>query len=314
MTSEQLPERSRTYQNHTFDSTRWNHYRPRSDDIIISTSYKSGTTWMQNIVLQLIGLDIPEVHAVSPWIDARALSGSVEEMIEMLEAQKHRRFVKTHLPLDALPFYPQVKYIVVGRDARDVFMSWWNHYSNYTDTMYARLNDTPGRVGDAIPRCSRDIHQEWRTWITRGWFEWESEGYPHSGNMYHTQSWWNFRHFENILLVHFNDLLADLEGEIERVAHFLGIDISVESVAAAAHAVSFSTLKKNATRDPTAGTNVWKGGMKTFFFKGTNGRWQGILSEDELAMYESTKAQVLTPDCARWLEQGRVALPAAQPR
>lgn len=309
MTSEQLPERVRTYQNHTFDSTRWNHYTPRENDIIISTSYKSGTTWMQNIVYQLIilGQEIPQkVHDVSPWIDFRA--GSVEEMMEVLEAQKHRRFVKTHLPLDALPFTPQVKYIVVGRDARDVFMSWWNHYSSYTDAFYAYLNDIPGRVGEPIPRCPEDIHEVWRTWIARGWFEWESEGYPHSGNMYHTQTWWKFRHLENILLVHFNDLLADLEGEIRRIAQFLDIKLPEESIPEIAYAVSFSTIKKNATKDPSAGTEIWKGGMKTFFFKGTNGRWKGILSEDELAMYEATKSQVLTPECTRWLEKGREAL------
>lgn len=266
---------------------------------------------MQNIVYQLISLrqEISQiVHDVSPWIDSRFQNGPVEKMMEMLEAQKHRRFVKTHLPLDALPFYPQVKYIVVGRDARDVFMSWWNHYSNYTDGFYARLNDIRGRVGQPMPRCPQDIHEVWRTWITRGWFEWESEGYPHSGNMYHTRTWWKFRHFENILLVHFNDLLADLEGEIRRVAHFLGIDVSGAAVTAVAQAVSFSTLKKNAMQDPSAGTDIWKGGMKTFFFKGTNGRWQGILSADELAMYETTRAQVLPPACALWLEQGRTAL------
>jgi aryl sulfotransferase len=83
--------------------------------------------------------------------------------------------------------------------------------------------------------------------------------------------------------------------------------LSEESIAEIVHAVSFSTVKEKATKDPLTGSEVWKGGMKTFFFKGTNGRWQGVLSEDELAMYETTKAQVLTPECALWLEKGRAA-------
>jgi hypothetical protein len=33
-----------------------------------------------------------------------------------------------------------------------------------------------------------------------------------------------------------------------------------------------------------------------------------VLTEAELAMYEQTKARVLTPDCARWVESGRAAL------
>jgi aryl sulfotransferase len=107
MTVDQLPELVRTYQNHTFDSTRWDHYRPREGDVIISTSYKSGTTWMQNIVLQLIylGPEVPQVWDVSPWIDFR-VGGPIDALMDTLEAQTNRRCMKTHLALDGLPFYP----------------------------------------------------------------------------------------------------------------------------------------------------------------------------------------------------------------
>ena len=49
-----LPERSRIYQCHHFDSTRWDYYEPRDDDIIVATSYKAGTTWTQAILANLI--------------------------------------------------------------------------------------------------------------------------------------------------------------------------------------------------------------------------------------------------------------------
>jgi aryl sulfotransferase len=39
------------------------------------------------------------------------------------------------------------------------------------------------------------------------------------------QSWWDFLHLPNILFVHYADLLADLEGEIRRVAQFLEIEV-----------------------------------------------------------------------------------------
>ena len=48
-----------------------------------------------------------------------------------------------------------------------------------------------------------------------------------------------------------------------------------------------------------------------FFYKGTNGRWREVLTAAELAMYEEKAAQVLTPACRAWLEQGRVALDSA---
>ena len=192
MPFEQLPQVLHTYQNHHLDSTRWEPYSPRNDDIIISTSMKSGTSWTQAIVRELIthslsthNLDTPNQAPLpdkksSLWPDA-CFGEKIEALYEALEAQTHRRFLKTHLPLDGLPFYPQVKYLVIGRDARDVFMSMWNHYSGYVDGFYKRINEAPDLVGDPCPRCPDDIHAFWQSWISQGWFYWEQEGYPYRG-------------------------------------------------------------------------------------------------------------------------------------
>lgn len=277
MTSEQVPKCIHTYQNHILDSTRWNHYTPRADDVIVATSYKSGTTWMQNIVLQLIflGGPVPTDSEASPYVDGRWRP--IDAVIVQLEAQPHRRCVKTHLALDGLLFYPQVKYIVVGRSPRDVFMSLWNHYSNHTEAYFTRLNNLPGRVGDPLPPCPGDIHQFWRDWISRGWFEWESEGYPYWGNMHHTQTWWDYRGLDNILFVHFNDLLADLEGEIGRVAAFLEIEVSAKSLAAVAQAVSFSTIKQNAVKTGMDSGSVFLGkGPRRSFSRARTGAGKGF--------------------------------------
>jgi aryl sulfotransferase len=79
-------------------------YRPRPDDIIIATPPKCGTTWMQQIAGSLVFQDARprEFPTVSPWIDPR-LQGSAEQTYALLEAQTHRRFIKTHLPIDGLP-------------------------------------------------------------------------------------------------------------------------------------------------------------------------------------------------------------------
>ena len=303
--AEALPTITQIYQNHALDSTRWNCYKPRPDDIVIATSLKSGTTWTQGIVRQLIfqGQAAPDRGAVSPWLEARW--HPIDEVIEQLEAQQHRRFIKTHLSLDGLPFFPQVNYIVVGRDARDVFMSLWNHHANFTPTFLTFMNEFPGRVGEPLPPCPADIHQFWREWITQGWFPWESEGYPYWGNLHHTQSWWTYRHLPNILFVHYNDLLSDLAGEIGRIATFLKLPLAEEQLPGIMQAVSLEAMRDEAVRaeraDPNR-TSVWKEGAKNFFFKGTNGRWRDVLSADELALYEEKAAQVLTPDCRAWLE------------
>ncbi|MEZ4869377.1 MAG: sulfotransferase domain-containing protein [Caldilineaceae bacterium] len=308
--TDQLPTVTHIYQNHTLDSTRWARYQPRTGDIVITTSIKSGTTWMQEIVRQLICLGQTAspllqmgLWDVSLWLDARWFP--LDEVIGKLDAQHHRRFMKTHLALDGLPFFPQVSYIVVGRDARDVAMSLWNHWSGFTQESADFFNNAPGWVGDPCPP-PQNIHEFWRDWMTRGWFPWEGEGYPFYGNLHHTQSWWAYRHLPNILFVHYNDLLHDLAGEIERIAKFLQIPLTDEGVAALLPALTLGRMRDNAERLEPAMKMLWREGAKTFFFKGNNGRWKDAFSAEELALYDETAAKVLTPDCRAWLEQGRL--------
>lgn len=306
--AEALPTLTHIYQNHALDSTRWNCYKPRRDDIVISTSLKSGTTWMLEIVSQLaLWGQVPPAGAdtqgrnASVWFEPRWVS--LAERIELLEAQKERRVIKSHLPLDGLPFYSQVQYIVVGRDARDVFMSLWNHHANYAAGFLDKLNSIPGRVGDPMPAAPDDIHEFWREWITRGWFPWESEGYPYWGNLHHTQTWWNYRDLPNILFVHYNDLLANLAGEITRIAAYLNIPLTQDALEAIAQAVTFDTMRERALNNDRGKPSAFTEGAKTFFFKGTNGRWKEVLSAEEVALYEEKAGQVLTSECRAWLER-----------
>ena len=114
--ADRLPQVTRDYVNHHLDSRRWRVFEPRDDDIIVTTSYKSGTTWMQQILYLLIfneGLEAPPLPLISPWLDAR-FHGPLEEMRTGLAAQTHRRFVKSHLPFDGLPYFPNVKYLIVA--------------------------------------------------------------------------------------------------------------------------------------------------------------------------------------------------------
>ena len=305
-----LPKLTRRYQNHHLDSTRWDLYEPRDGDVLVTTAYKSGTTWMQLIVLQLAHLgqkEVPTIEDASPWPDMR-LRLTRDELAEKLASLDGRRCIKSHLPLDGLPYHPEVRYVVVGRDPRDVFMSLFNHYGNYTDVIYELMNQSPDLVGEPLPRCPEDPRELWRDWITRGWFEWESEGYPFWSNLHHTQTYWNYRHLPNIRFFHYNDLLEDLEGGVEQVADYLGFEVTAEDVAKVARATRFDTVKKNAEKLMPGADLGFKGGAQSFFFKGTNGRWKGLLTREDLALYEEAKKRVLTPDCAAWLEQGWLGL------
>ena len=83
------PTKTREIQNSLMDSTRWNDFRFRDDDIVVATWSKSGTTWTQQIVSQLVfdGSDTVFGQAESPWIDFQV----TPDAVKIADAQRHRR-------------------------------------------------------------------------------------------------------------------------------------------------------------------------------------------------------------------------------
>jgi aryl sulfotransferase len=299
-----LPQVTRVYQNHHLDSTRWEGFVPRPTDIVVTTAYKAGTTWTQQILCSLLHGNT-EFGPHSPWVDSRFMS-SKGALLAQLEALPDRRFLKSHLPLDGMPFFPEVRYLVVARDPRDVFMSLLNHYENYTEIAYSMV-DAGDRVGEPMPRFGGDARALFRQWISRGWFAWESEGWPFWSNMHHTQTWWPHRDLPNVMFLHYNDLLDDLEGSVRAIVRFTGIDTDDAGIARTVEATTFANVKRRAaaqTSGQDGGVGFFRGGASAFFFKGSNGRWRELLGPEELALYEAAKARVLDPGCARWLERG----------
>lgn len=295
--STRLPRKTRELHSHHFDSTIWNDLQFRDDDIVIATYAKSGTTWMQQIVAQMLfgGDPTLEVAEMSPWLDLRVPPKAVK--LPLVEAQTHRRFLKTHLPVDALVFSPRARYLYIGRDGRDVVWSFYNHHSNANASWYAALNDTPGRVGPPIGPPPDDIRQYWRDWLDRDGFPW----WPFWENV---RTWWDIRRLPNVLLVHFDALKRDMEGEMRRIAAFLDIEIDESRWARIVEYCSFDWMKQNATKSVPLGGAFWDAGAQVFINKGVNGRWRDTLSEADCAEYEARAVEELGQACADWLRSG----------
>lgn len=303
-----LPTTTHVYQNHHLDSTRWKYFTPRDDDIIIATSYKAGTTLMQTIVGNLLFPDgeLPgPASLISPWLDMRIFP--LELVLGQLDAQDHRRYIKTHTPLDGLPYYDRARYICVSRDPRDVFASLLHHWQSHTDEFIVAVNNTPGMVGEELPRFPGDVKRIWRDWITRSLHPWELGGFPYWSHLSYALTFWEHRHLPNIRMVHFNDLLADLEGEMRGIADYLEIDVPEQAWPDVVRRCTFAEVK----RDPgkVVGENIafaFRGGAEAFINKGTNGRWRDLLDDEDLALYDEAMAK-LPPDYAAWLEKGGAA-------
>jgi aryl sulfotransferase len=284
MTSEDIqhPQKTRELQCHLLDSTVWNEFEFRSDDIVIASYSKSGTTWVQQIVAQLLwqGAEHLNVAQMSPWLDCRFPSN--EEKLAVVAAQAHRRFIKSHLPVDALVFSPQAKYIYVGRDGRDVLWSLYNHHLNMKPDVIESIDAAPGRVGPPLGYAPESVLQYFRDWL-------DKDGYP----------WW-----PNVILLHFADLKADMPAEVRRIAAFLDIPIAESAWGEIVEHCTFDYMKTHGARSVPFSGDLWEGGVKTFMHTGTTGRWRDALTSEDVARYERTASERLGTDCAHWLAHG----------
>lgn len=289
------------------DSTRWDAYVPRAGDIVIGTAPKVGTTWTQQIVSLLVfqSTEPKPLQLISPWLDC-CLRDNLAETLAFLEFQDHRRYIKSHLPLSALPIHDEVKYIHVARDGRDACMSYMNHINAYTPAAWERLDASAAADPDLpspAPRPPRDTRGFFRHWITPGGTSTAEQ--MGDGFFEIEQTWWAERGRPNMLLVHYADLKADLDGEMRRIAAFLDIPVDEAIWPDLVAAAGFEAMKKaGADLLPTA-AGSFEGGHDTFLNKGTNGRWQTDLTADDLALYQSRVQAELSPSLARWLEHGR---------
>ena len=289
-----LPRKTRELHNHHMDSTVWNDFQFRDDDVIIATYGKSGTTWTQQIVGQILHGPDPELETaeLSPWVDLRVPPKHVK--LPAIEAQTRRRFLKTHLPVDALRFSERAKYIFIGRDGRDAIWSMHNHHFNANAMWYEMLNDTPGRVGPPIAPPPADVCEYFRDWLAR-------DGYPFWPFWANIRSWWDIRLLPNVKMIHFADLKRDAAGTMREIADFLEATVKPEDWPAIERYCSFDWMKANATKaTPLAGA-FWDAGAETFINKGTNGRWRDILPAADSAAYDARARAELGAECATWL-------------
>lgn len=301
MTEESViyPTRKRDLHNAMMDTDRWDGFEYRDDDIIINTWAKSGTTWTQQIVSQLVfnGEENLPAMDLAPWVEVRLIP--LDELMEGLKAQTHRRFMKSHAPADTLDIQPNVKYLFLARDGRDVIWSWYRHLQHHNDEFYNALNGVPGRVGPPLERPTCSIHEFFHQWMEQdGFYDW-----PY---FQHVQSWFDLRHLPNVKLVHFNNLKDDMPGEIRKMAEFLEIEIDEERFPDIVEHCTFDYMKENASALSDMFEQFFTGGLRNFVYKGTNRRWADTLTPEDIEKYEQVVAANMTPECAHWHATGEM--------
>lgn len=285
------------------DSARWHDFEPRPDDIIITTPSKCGTTWTQTLVGSLLfgRSDFGQVSEISLWFDACLRSPA--DAAAIVAAQSHRRFLKTHAPLDGIPRFPGVTYICVVRHPLDVALSRFDHRGTQdherTEELRAAADESPwlASTRDQQPTEPGDFVRWWidndRPHLGAGALG--LADYCNQANTY-----WEARHDDNVHLFHYSDMWNDLAGQVRRLAGVLDVAVSDDKVAEVVEGGSLSSMRgRSAQIAPEAHLGIWKS-TDAFFSQGGTRNWRELLSDADLEHFHD-RLTSLAPDATPWI-------------
>lgn len=303
MKTDHFPKLLHRYETPVADSARWDRYRPRDGDIIVATPPKCGTTWSQMLCAVLVhGPALPApLTRLSLWLDR--LSMPEDQLFAELEAQPWRRIIKTHTPFDGVPYFENVSYVFCGRDPRDAFLSMMDTMANASARTMGEVKERFGLPDSfAFPE---DPNAFFPVWLNQPVHAWDQDGFP-TGSVFRTaRVYWRFRHLPNVHLMHYRDLRTNLEGEMERLAAFLGLPFEPAARPGILKAASFTAMQSRADENaPGAHLGEWTSN-RAFFAQGRVEAWRGTLTAENQALYEAVAPSRASPALRAWLEGGR---------
>jgi hypothetical protein len=285
---------TRRYLSEEEDSDRWQRFPFRDGDVVVSTRSKSGTTWVQQICLLLLH-GTPDLPAplgdLSPWVDWLTIPEA--DLFARLEAQPGRRVVKTHTPLDGVVIDPRATYVVVVRDPLDMAVSLYHQGDNLDRERIAELTGRP--YAGPVARPPLD---EWlRAWTMRETDPMVSMD-SLQGVVHHTADAADRRDDRQVLVLRYEDLVADLAGRMRWLAARLAVDVDPRVWPDLVDAARFDSMRADAaTRAPDR-----RGVLKdpgAFFRRGRPGAGLEVLAPDDVAAYEQRVRRLVaaeTPD------------------
>ncbi len=294
------------YQGFIADSARWKGFDLRPGDVVITTPGKCGTTWLQNIVgMLLLGrVDLGRpLSELSPWLDMQIRP--LDEVRASLAAQQHRRFLKTHTPLDGLPWSDDVTYIAAVRHPLQVALSSLDHFHNIDGSQTHALRSEHA-IGDFDWEAEPDEGPAEPGEYLRWWIAHEA---PHRGTGLESlaafsdqvRQYWEARGRPNLHLFHFDDLLTDLDGQVRRLAEILEVDHSPETIADMVEAATFTSMRSRAEHlAPDAELGVWRSANR-FFRSGGRRDWSRLLATEEIAAFEDRFRSLVGAAAAGWV-------------
>jgi len=258
-------------------------FRARADDVLIATPPKAGTTWMQQILYQLhSGGDdsFDDIDRVVPWLEIPRQDKSWQTILEEFEQRESPRIFKTHNTYEQMPGADTARIILTTRDPRDCCISFYHHFMDLTDEAIAL---------SGINR-PESLEQHVENWLEfAAWYR-------------NIKSWWPHREQENILILRYEDLRADLNNGIDEILAFLRWSITEEQRSKIIEHCSFDWMKKNVQRfnqQGFSGKTLFK--PHGFVRKGVIGEGKEKLTHDQQTRIIQKAKETLDDDCLKFL-------------
>jgi aryl sulfotransferase len=274
-------------------------------DIVVADPFKAGTTWTQRIVQQILQNGEEKeggLSDTSPWLDSSW--GDHAEMLKVLKKQREaekRRVMKSHLPADALPVAPEARYVFVGRNGKDLGISFHNYLYNFSAPTMSTINRIHAEwSSDSTPLViPKDMQVFFDQWL-------DTNGFGCCDLLDIMRSWWELRNEPNVLLLHYQQLKNDLPGQIARLAEFFSIDPKLLRMHAIIKHCSFDYMSARAEKmAPFGGAHM--SSAKAFFHKGLKRDHRTELTPAQVERFDRVALEKLGEDCAHWLETGENA-------
>jgi hypothetical protein len=248
------------------------------------------------LILQTPDLPAP-LATLSPWLDWSITPK--DEVYALLEAQQHRRFIKTHTPLDGIPVDELATYMVVARDPLDMAVSLYHQGANLDRARIRRLTGQPEPT--ELPRPRPPVREWLLDWIG-GDASPQEEMDSLPGVMWHLSDAWERRGQPNVVLIHYNDLLKDLDGEMHRLAVRLGIEVPLALWPTLVNAATFTHMRSRADELAPNPVGILKS-SSAFFRRGGTGSGRELLTPSEINQYHDRVARMAPTALVDWLHR-----------
>ena len=285
-----LFEKPRDYKGMLTDTTVWDDFALRPDDIIVDTPPKCGTTWMLNIVMMLIhGKPVPDAGGSQhvPWLDCTFRDRAT--MVEFLDGLDRLRCIKSHTPMDGIPYAAAPTYIVVYRHPVDMHFSMQTHAANMKHDWLDYMFEGGDRVG-------------FKRFLEFPETEGGTDDLTLAALVNHYRQARGRKARGNVHFFHYADMTADLPGQVRRLAQILAIDLPDSQLDAIVEATTFATMRKAVeTSERRFHKDTPFHDLAMFYASGSSGKWDGKLTARDMQAFDEKLATLLPPEEAHWL-------------